>query len=395
MSTQPSSKQTKVNFISDLLQSRKLDAAERERVFSLVAREINFMESKGDFILAEIEAIKAKISADQQEIVLPSEDADSSTSLPNLPIYIHPQNNAEFLKELNQDPILKSLTHNTDTNQLITINEALGIIHYDFEKHLKEIHLRYGALGRKYRNKLSKGLGEKTYQYIHGKNQWSEDKITMSWSHPDLLLWAQENPGKCPNSSPDVSNKIFKFTRIATKNGDQLQTMPELVLFFKKQLSIRSDNNLYNLIEGWNIPFREQALFNLEKLHSNVEFFTDVEKLHQAYRQFVQLCIECLPNHKPKIDLSVHIEKTGRRNKIVFSIWQTNAKCNRTKEDLLDRYGATFTNLINQQINGLCDWTIDADFGDEDYAHISIWPKSHEFHDIEKMEGLRYNLIFN
>lgn len=392
MSKQLSLKKTRVDFISDLLQSKKLGTGDKERVYGLIAKEIDFMESKGDFIISEIEAIKAKLNVGNLEEVLIAEDQIKELKQPPLCKYTSPGNNAEFLKEINQDPILKSLTHNVDTNQLLSINEALGISHYDFDKHITEIRERYAILSSKYKNKLSIGLWHKISEYINGKKPWSEDKITMSWSNAELLKWSRENPGECPNPAIDVSSNVFKFSRISTKNGEQLQTMTELVLFFKRQVTIRFDNNLHSLVEGWNIPYADKLSFNLEKLKSKVEFFTDVEKLHQAYRYLIQLCIDCHPNETPKIELSVEIMMD---KKIVFSIWQKNAVCKRTKDDLLNRYGATFTNLINNQINGLCDWTLDADFGDGDCARLMIWPKNAQPQPIEKMEGLRYNLIFS
>ncbi|WP_316832953.1 hypothetical protein [Pedobacter aquatilis] len=394
MSKPHSLKKTRVDFISDLLQSRKLGAGEKERVFSLVAREIDFMESKGDFIISEIEAIKAQLDVVVPEQIVSTVAKEEKVDLPELVIenYKNPENNGNFLKELNQDPVLKSLTHNTDTNQLLSINDALGLSQYDFETHLKEIRRRYQVLANKYFYKLSKGLWDKVFQYIHGHKTWSEDKIKTSWSSPDLLKWAKEHPGCSPNPTIDVSTEMFKFPLITTKNGDPINTMPALVLFFKAQVTVRFDNNLYDLVDGWNIHFAGRVKFNLDKLKSKIEFFTDVEKLHQAYRHLIQLCIDCHPNELPDIVLGVEMSE---EKKVVFSIWQTNAVCKRTKEDLLTRYGATFTGLIKNQLNGLCDWTLDADFGDGDYSSISIWPRKAESRPIEKMIGLRYNLIFS
>jgi len=394
MSKALSLKKTRVDFISDLLQSKKLGAGDKERVFGLVAKEIDLMESKGDFILSEIEAIKAKLNEAIPDEAISTAANKNEPQFPKLAIedYKNPENNGNFLKELNQDPVLKSLTHNMDTNQLLSINHALGLSDYNFDRHLNEIRVKYQILGNKYYNKLSKGLWDKIFQYIHGHKTWSEDNIRISWSSPELLKWSKAHPGECPNPGIDVSTEMFKFPLITTKNGEAFNTMPALILFFKAQVTIRFDNNLHDLVEGWNIYFGDKVKFDLHKLKSKIEFFTDVEKLHQAYRHLIQLCIDCHPNETPDVALNVEMDASS---KVIFSIWQKNAVCKRTKEDLLNRYGATFTGLINNQINGLCDWTLEADFGDGDYASLSIWPRKAESRAIEKMVGLRYNLIFS
>lgn len=401
MSKALSLKKTRVDFISDLLQSRKLGAGDRERVFGLVAKEIDLMESKGDFILSEIEAIKAQLNAAipeeagaARENVVEPENEKVEQKYP-LPEYITPEGNAGFLTELNVDPILKSITHNVDSDFLQTINDALGIEVYDFRLHLAEIKKRYKKLSSRYYLKTTKGLTEKTYAYIFGNKPWSEDKIKMSWSNESLSSWAEANPGYCPNAAKDLSGSVFTFDRIKPENHKHIRSLPDLVLFYKKQVAIRFDNNLQTLVKGWNIDFLEKVQFDIEQIRTTIDLYTDVEKLNQAYRRIIELCIECHPNTVPDIQLDFQQQEIEGKKYFVFSIWQRNAIFNKPVDQLIARYGHTFSNLIIHQLNGLCNWTLEADFGLEEYAKLSLWPRTGTYEKIDKMEGVKYSLIFN
>ncbi|RZJ87458.1 MAG: hypothetical protein EOO20_16025 [Chryseobacterium sp.] len=391
---QLSQQNTKIDFISDLLKAKKITALEKERIFNLIAKEFENFGKQDSAIIAEIEAIKSRLGYPMEEENI-SIDEPAMVVTNNLPIYLNPEGNAKFLMELNQNPILKSITHNVDSNLLIDINEVLGTEEYDFNKHIGEIKIRYKRLSHEFKGKTSKGLAEKTYAYIFGNAAWSEDKIRMSWSSPTLLKWAIENPNQCPNATKDVKTEPFTFSRILIKSGEHLKTMRDLVRHYKKQISIRSENSLKDLCEGWNIEFEGKANINLTGVKENIEFFTDVEKLNQAYRKLIELCIEADVGSIPEIELSLIEEHSLEMTKVIFSIWHKNSVFKKSKGFTIERYGQTFTGLINNQLNGLCNWNLEADFGGDDYAKLSIWPHVKTSETIEKFQGVRHNLIFN
>ena len=382
----------KIDFISDLLNNKKIGVSEKERLFALIAKEMDYCDENNQFVLKEIEIIKKKIGLIGEPQL---------SKKPSLPEYIDPKNNTAFLLQYNQNIILKSTTHNIDSNLLKSINDHIGIERYNFDRHIKEIVNEFNKLNNEFYDKTSKGLSEKIHAYLTGKGKpgeemgWSENRIKMSWGAQDLKDWASKNCEKCPNPGADLYSQIFTFKRQKLNNGNYIANMNELVLFFKKGLTIRNDNNLRDLCKEWSFKFIDKVDICYIKVSKNVEFFTDVEKLGQAYRQLIELCIEVKPDEKPQVEIGLEQIQENDDKKIIFSILHKNSYFKKSIDDTLNRYGNTFHGLIKNQLNGLCEFKLRADFGDEGSAHLSIWPKNEkkEFTRIDKFEGVQYELI--
>ena len=104
---------------------------------------------------------------------------------------------------------------------------------------------------------------------------------------------------------------------------------------------------------------------------TNLEHFTDVDTLVQAYNKLLKLIIE--QHHgenKPKVKLRFFEEN----QRVYLSIHHLNGKYNKTIHNCLDRpYGVDYKNLIYFQINGLCNLYLKADFGSQEFAAINLW----------------------
>jgi hypothetical protein len=387
----PEIKKTKIDFISDLLKHDGIGLPEKERLFMLIANELHSYDEIDAVLLKEIQLIKEKIGLTKDETIVSGNKGEISEDY-SLPDYINPKHNADFLLEYNQNVILKSTTHNIDSNLLQSINDHLNINQYSFDKHLEAIQHEYKKLSNKFYGKTSAGLSGKIYAYLTGTKLWSENKIQMSWGAQDLKGWAFQHPGQCPNPEADLHSEPFGFHRLKLKNGIYITDMCDLVLFFKKQVTIRNDNNLKDLCKEWSFELRDKVDINLNNIPNNVEFFTDIEKLSQAYRRLITLCIEVSPNEKPKVEISL---KEIDDKKIIFSILHKNSTFCKTIDATLNRYGSSFTELIKNQLNGLCDFRLRADFGDKKFALITLWPKVRVPTMIERFEGVQYELIFN
>jgi len=385
---------SKIDFISDLLASKRLDSSMKQKFFELAALELRNIEYSDAKILNEIELIKNKIGLQETQSNKVKESHSNST----LPKYKNPREISEFLLSYNQNIILKSTTHNVDTNLLISINDFLNTQEYTFAKHLDAIKTEFSKLTKEY--SISKNLFAKISAYINGTNLWSENKIGISWSSQELYNWAQLNPGNCPNPERDLGYEPFKFDKVRLNNGSILKDFQDLTMFFKKQLTIRSDNNLYDLCREWNFLFRDKVTFVIEtqNIPRNIEFFTDIEKLQQAYKEIIDLCIDESGNNngaKPEIQIGLKETKNeSQETIIVFSIWHKNSKFNKTVDATLTRYGKSFSGLITNQINGLCDWELKADFGNNTFAKVSLWPQKKEVETLNNFEGVQFNLIF-
>jgi hypothetical protein len=79
---------------------------------------------------------------------------------------------------------------------------------------------------------------------------------------------------------------------------------------------------------------------------------------------------------------------------IVFSIHHNNSIFGKTSINTISREGEKTTKLMNL-INGVCDLSLKADFGNEDYAEINLWNGlEKDINKLESFEGVQFDLIF-
>ncbi len=410
----------KYDFIHELLNDKKLTPVQRESVLKLTAIEIKKDKEVGIILEERVKRIENKIGLDDnkddiedinfQKIhdVIATFTEDNTLKIRNinketklqaqstLPKYFHPSSLYIYLFEYNQNRILKSTCHEIDTNALDDILDYCKTDSYQFLIHLEQINLAFEEHDKKYFcNPTSKAL---IRGYITGKDYfkkelqsgWSSDKIKMNWSHFELIQWTKDK-----NIPPNLTLDILRSYQVQslgfegfTSNifGKRIQTFRELVLHFKSLFHIRSDNSLVTIINKINSSkdFSNKIQFIIENTNfpKNIELFTDVDKLIQGYIKLIELIIEQhLKDSIPIVKLSFY--EVG--NSICFSIHHLNNTYNKSIQNTIDRMGQTYTNLINRQLNGICNLYLRADFGNEGVAEINLW---NDFDMYVKMEGL-------
>lgn len=407
----------KYEFIHELLNDKKLTPTQRESVLNLTAKEIIKDKEVGIILEERVKRIENKIGLDDnieetnfQEIheLITTFTEENTIKTKNIiketlfqthsPLskYFHPSSLYIYLFEYNQNRILKSTCHEIDANALDDILDYCETDSYQFLTHLEKINLAFEEHEKKYFcNPTSKAL---IRGYITGKDYyknelrsgWSSDKIKMNWSHLDLLQWTKDK-NIPPNLSLDIL-RSYQFQNLGfegfTSNlfGKRIQTFRELVLHFKSLFHIRSDNSLKSILNKINIlkDFSSKIQFELNDIcfPKNIELFTDVDKLIQAYVKFIELIIEQNPKDtKPIVKLSFY----ETSNSICLSIHHLNNKYNKSIQNTIDRMGQTYTNLINRQLNGMCNLYLRADFGNEGLAEINLW---NDFDKYVKKDGL-------
>jgi hypothetical protein len=415
-------KKNKADFIADLLRQKKMSTTSKDRAFRLTVQEINKLEGDAAEIYEELvnlrdnafhnakkeplpastgNFIKTKIDLTVDEKVDAISTDEIGRNIDNgphrLPIhltYVNPRNTANFLLAYNQNIFLKSTTHNIDSNLLLSINEYLNINSYNFSLHLDAIQNAFYAIYERYKP-INHGLYGKVVAYLFGNKPWTINNIIQSWASADLKIWAEKNDGMCPNPESDVHSDPYSFGRLKLPDGTSIKNQCELVLYFKNQVTVRSSNSLFDLCAEWNFRFREKVVFDLAGMPKSIEFFTDVEKLQQAYTKIISLFIECSGSAvKPIISLTMGEQIRNGEKVIVFSITHKNSVFQRTIDSTITRYGKTFTELIKNQINGLCDWEISAEFEGNQYGKLSIWPWVNGYTPLNSFNGVQYDLIF-
>jgi hypothetical protein len=333
------------------------------------------------------------------------QNQESNKNVKNdLPKYLRPTILAQFLLAYNQHPVLKYTCHEIDDITVIEqINRICKTQIYDITKHQELISQSFAELYENYT--LSPNVWSRIDGYLNGNSNWSAQNIEISWRSPELVEWAQKNMGIVPNPGLNLinhfQNKGFKFKDAIKINltGQKINTFSKLVIYFKHLFHLRGDNSLKQLIvqineyKKWN----DQIDFDInhDGFMENLELFTDVDKLIQAYNSLIKMILEVVQElqlDKPKVKIWFKVENS---NEVIFAIHHINSIFKRSPTDLKKRPGERETLLIKNQINGLCDLYLKAHFEPNTYAEINLWNgKKREETNLDNFDGVMYILKF-
>ena len=327
------------------------------------------------------------------------------------PIYIQ-----KFLRDYNQDDVLKYTCHLIDTDE--TKEEICRLCHteqYDFFKHSELILKRFKKLTWKYREQQITPSSKMTTLitvYLSGNNpvkeddnRWSSNGIDINWACDEIKKWAEANPHIIPNPGRNIAKKQknsgFKLQSAFKSKitGKRIKSFSDLVLFFKSQFHIRQDNSLRSLLEQVNQKYDSKLVdisFSQERFNDTVELLTDIDKLIQAYKAIINMCVESKQSDDPvKIELSFYDDV--ETNHTYFCIHHLNSVYQKTQKNIVERIGETQANLISNQIKGLSDLFVEAVFVDNSCGRFNLWDSEPnlEIQPIEeKIKGVKYIMRF-
>ena len=335
-------------------------------------------------------------------------------------IYIPYKNLREFLYRFNQDGILKYTCHEIDTDETINdICEKCNTNKYSVKKHSEIISLAYKSLiSSLHHDKIypDKNMYSLILVYLtgttkRGQTKWSSLNIDTNWASKELLEWGMNNPGIIPSPGRNIARKQrnigYELPSALRSNltGRRILTLNELVLYFKSLFHIRRDNSLREIISYTNekedyknsgiiISFSDVAFKN------NIELFTNVDKLIQAYKSIIKICKNC---HKEGDDISIELSFFEEKESIYFCIHDKNSVYGKSLKAATERIGKDQSELIEKQINGLCDLYIEADFDHQEYAKIALWNEHSnplggkpniDIEKVDNCQGVKYILKF-
>jgi hypothetical protein len=293
--------------------------------------------------------------------------------------YIAPNNLHEFLYRFNQDPILKYTCHEIDTVETIEeINQICETKSYSLKKHSEIIANAFSTLKRDLKNDKIY-LDKKMYSLIlvyltgttkSGQTKWSSLNIDTNWASKELLEWGNNNPEIIPSPGRNIAKKQrnngYELPSALRSNltGRRILTLSELVLYFKSLFHIRRDNSLQEILaytnekEGYssrniNIVFSDTAFKN------NIELLTDVDKLIQTYKRIIKICKN---SHKEGDPVNIQLSFFEEKDSICFCIHDKNSVYGKSLKAATERIGKDQSELIEKQINGLCDLYIACKF---------------------------------
>jgi hypothetical protein len=380
-----------LQFVSDILSNDKLTPVDKQKIIELAKRDVQAFSLNAETLNDKVVKVEEKIEMIEEKIGIKKESPDIITPEKKL-IHIPSKNLYKFLYDFNQDEILKTTCHEIDSNELININRFCETDIYSFEIHRKKIqdqYLNFFFNNKKYfvdhkiKNLIRTYLLGETFS--GNKEGWTDEKIKINWNSNDLTEWCSLNPNKLPH--PDLglarnqnNNYGLEFqTAITTnliKENYRIRYFSELVLYFKHLFHIRSDNSLKKILENTNNSENWNQIidisFSESQFPENIEFFTNIEKLIQAYKVLINLIIDVANKNnleRPLVELKL-IEKDFS---VELSIHHVNTIFKKTIQNAIERRGSTFTTLIENQLNGMCEFFIKADFGNKHFRKLNIW----------------------
>lgn len=417
----------KYDFIKELLEDKRIKQNQRERILELASKEIN-LEGTLEQRVQKIEEIIFKkqdtntlatssITGRWVDYIEEKNDEEYeiktkttilyTNKVSDLPRYLNPYHLYKFLFEYNQNKILRTTCHDIDSSELESILEFSKKENYLFKEHLKAIQNAY--TNHEIKHNAPYQIKALIRGYLTGKDfqgdpieGWSSKKIKINWNSNELFKWADSNPGTPPNLNEKIAGaqeiELLEFPQVNNAlTAFSIQNFTQLALHFKNLFHIKSGpQSLREIINRVNSEKRwyerVDFIFDEHLFIDNLEHFTDVEKLIQAYNKIISLITE---QHKfierPKVKIKYYQEN----QKIIFSIHHLNGVYNKTIENTIDRLGQSYNSLIKNQINGLCDLHLKADFGNQKHAEINLWNgKGRESQSLQTFQGVEHILEF-
>lgn len=387
--------QDEINLVKFFTRNKSLTRVQKARFESLLARDCS--KDRGS-------NIKSGIRKD-----CPKKNRQYSKSDIE---YRSPQALQNFLKNYNQNPILKYTCHKIDSPEAINfICKKCGSNEYNYDMHRTLVTKAFDDLLSNCKELVSENMIALMSAYLKGGQKWSSNEIVINWSHDSIRNWANENPTKIPNPGENIQNKqrhegfvlptsaifISKLTK------ERIKDFGQLCIHFKNLFHIRFDNSLWMLIEknfseyliDKNQNKKRQVVlsFSPNKFYKNIELFTDVDKLIQAIRGIIDICSKCAKEIKqiPKIEIEFYQENEY----IILTIHHINSQYQKSSKDACERIGEEQTALITNRINGLADLYIEADFGNNEYGMINLWDGNDVvFSPRSEVIGVKYILKF-
>lgn len=403
-------------FLYFLTHNKDLTRAQQLKRDALLARDYAHTEQKAVALLDEQEKKEAPKDNDGGE---ENNWKKHRTGVDEKTRYTSPKNLQRFLREFNQDDVLKYTCHQIDTDEVIeNICKECSTENYDYDKHLELIRNHFEMLVRKFKTE-NIFLDSKMYALIStyltgssGKNDkrekkdWSSNGIEVNWNCPQIHDWANKHPHIIPSPGRNIAKKQksngFTLSAAFKSNitGTRVLSFSDLVIFFKSQFHIRKDNSLRQILDKVNGKWKPddvQFSFADNEFNDNVELFTDVDKLTQAYQKIIEICIENRRDEHEPIQVYLSYFDDAKSKSTFLCIHHLNTVYKKTSKNSIERIGTAHSILISNQINGLCDLFIEAKFGDEVCGKINIWDSNNElqFQTIENdIIGVKYILRF-
>ena len=372
---------SKQAFISSLIPHLKYaDNNLQEKYLDLVSEEMGNLSDMEDRIMKELHEIKESFNdrsistKDNQKQIIKDENSYKEKNKRRINLNEHdPKATAKFLNAFAANPILKYTTHNFDEEKSETATDIKKEFNLDNYRDLIEREFKAISKFNIPRSLYAK-FGKFLFDPFDNEKQegWSKYSIKMGWGAKSLNDWCSKNPGKWPNPGSNMGYDGFYFEKpmeFKFKDGSKsfkASKFVDIIDEFKKQIQFRSDlnNDLFSVIYKINLNYRKDVSF-INKIPKHIDFYTDVEKFLQAYKNLISGIIQF---HNQDSMPEVKIRAKEKENKIILEVIHSGQVFPKTfnsfKERIESNSGDYFADIRNKLFS-LCDWEMEAKFAGE------------------------------
>lgn len=314
----------KITFITELLNSKKIETSQKERLFMLTANEFKKSSVIDEKILAEIDAIKQKVF-NLKEIEVKSEVKSEKVVLHK------PKDVANFMFLFNKRDGFKYLTHDYDEE---------GI--FDIENYLKKTKNIFEIETKK--NSIPKDLYAIVTQFAFSeKPEWG-NKLKEGFSTQKWIEWSKSN-----NLSP-IRNIEF-----------------EVIINKFRDLTRIESPNLKNIIEGLIQDIFSNSNFEINQIRlDKADFYTNTITFKSAIKSIFEVIYKKRKVEKGSNKLTIEYKGSLIDNyyEVRLIITHYNSYPTKDFEQLLEEWRGYKGSIgqIKSKLVGYCDWSIESKF---------------------------------
>lgn len=356
----------KISFITDLLNSNKINASQKERLLLLATDEIKKVADSEDLIFAEIADLKKRMGEIGKD-----KNTKGKNNISKLNIIHNPIETSKFLQALSSDSNpLKYLIHNkTDGFQLDKIQaewkEILNNYSSIFSKNIKFSVIK--------RMKCITGLDADDW-FFKGRAE------KFKFSQKTVIDWCHKNPTKHPILHFDSEISLFKAS-IKIYNGVLKNYIEEII---KESFG----QDFYKL---------QIELINLE----DAEFYTDVDALISGLKNIFNSIAQRRDNSN-KLKIVFEAKRTSEGRLRILKIIHKDSICDKTleRDELFSSDGGGDFKEAEKRFLQVCDWSIISKNPDNDFNKLNVlFSPNHNLPQKEKIieeqiEGFTHLLTF-
>jgi histidine kinase-like protein len=385
----------KVDFIADLLKSKKISANDKERLFSLSVLELKAMSNSDIDLRKDIDELKQIVYSRQTElpkvevvadkIVLEAAnekrtDTDIDIKLPeityesvnqneghgNKTLMTHaPKTVTEFLDNFRQNTDLKWTTHNWDETKYDTIQDFIDGLNASKEyQKLFSLNVRLYNLINYFIYSPKTPLDDAGVP----KYGWEGlGDIKIGWQFPSSLLiaWSRENyDNKEQRKYPFEYDLPKGFRPKRPVKGKMIQTFENVVDLFKTEIQFR-DHYLYDELNKRRSRMKDFSIIGLESF-PQLDFYTYTRGVLGAIDEILQQ-VKKNETHK-----TIIFSQRVSDDRLIIDITHADSFPSRmlnTKN--LSSFLGGGLQAIAEQLFSLCNFSVLSKFKNEENSDVS------------------------